>query len=55
MELADPVSIEDRGATAAIRNPEKPEKPQKPPAKTATLDKEVIDRKAQYYIRNGLD
>ena len=32
-----------------------PEKHQKPPVKTATLDKAVIDRIAQYYIRNGLE
>ena len=32
-----------------------PEKPQKLPVKTATLDKAVIDRIAQYYIRNGLE
>ena len=32
-----------------------PEKHQNPPVKTATLDKAVIDRIAQYYIRNGLE
>ncbi len=32
-----------------------PEKPQKLSVKTATLDKAVIDRIAQYYIRNGLE
>ena len=37
---------------APFRNPEKP---QKLPVKTATLDKAVIDRIAQYYIRNGLE
>ena len=30
-----------------------PEKHQNPPVQTATLDKAVIDRIAQYYIRNG--
>ena len=32
-----------------------PDKHQNPPVKTATLDKAVIDRIAQYYIWNGLE
>ena len=51
MELADPVSVEDRGTTAAFRDPEKPKKP---PVRTTTLDKVVIDRIADYYIQTDL-
>ena len=52
MELADPVSVEDRGTTAAFRDPEKPKKP---PVRTTTLDKAaVIDRIADYYTQTGL-